>query len=476
MYKKEFVGDISMTVDLFIAHIKEKVEQFFSGINEQHYIKHVSHLDADGLSSAAIIVDLLFKQGRTFTTTIMPTLDQDTVQTIFNDKYTHYIFTDFGSGQLSLLHKYLADKRVLILDHHDVEQFDIPDTWIHINPKMFNVDGNKEISGAGVAYLAAAAQKQKLPHLALLGALGDVQGADGFVGPNQMILEEAKNKGMIMQKESLKYFGIARRPLAYLIEYSDDIYVPGFSKVKGGGLKLLNDVGIHNELGGKEILMHDLSEVEYKRLVQAITHLRKDEEKPDDIFQECYLLQTEHAPVKDLKEFATLLNACGRMKKYAIGIGACLGDVSFKELALAVEKAYKQKISESLRWYSSHEHEKGEGYLLINGTGAVSSTVIGTVASIVARKVEYGTFIVALSRTDDGATTKVSVRRAGDVEDCNLNELVRSWCTGFPSQAGGHIAAAGAVFASEHETEFLDIVRKHFGKNDTAKVLAADVL
>lgn len=465
-----------MGKDEFLEQVKHCVTLFFSSIPQQHAIKHISHLDADGLSSAAIVVEMLACKDLVFTTSIVPSLDEKTLAQHVSDAYTHYIFSDLGSGQLSALVKLLAGKRVLILDHHDIEDgVVLPEGFFHVNPRPFGVDGNEEISGAGVCYVAACAADARLRNLAplaLLGATGDIQTkTDSFVGMNAEFFEYARAKGLLKDNQTLKYFGVSTKPLISLLEYSEDIIIPGVTGVKGASVRFLSEAGIHHELGGKEVKLADLTSVEMLRLVQAIARARKSLPHPEDIFCTEYVLLSEPQgkPTRNLKEFSTLLNACGRMKKFGVGIGVCLGDPAFRELAYVVQDAYKQKISESIRWYKSNSFEKGERYMIINGETVIGSTIIGTLASIVARQpdVPKGTHIIALARSED-AMTKVSIRLAGDVgEGINLNEVARQLCSDF-GQAGGHSMAAGAVIPTAHESEFLENVRKMFSSQMAA--------
>ncbi len=62
------------------------------------------------------------------------------------------------------------------------------------------------------------------------------------------------------------------------------------------------------------------------------------------------------SPLKDCKEFATLLNACGRLDMASLGIGACLGDEKSKKRALDALKIYRKEIVESLRWFENNQN------------------------------------------------------------------------------------------------------------------------
>lgn len=479
-----------MSYEAFLEDVLAKAHAFFATLDEKSHIKHVSHLDADGISSAAIMIGVLTNKDVAFTTRVLPTLDDARIADVVGTQFTHYVFTDLGSGQLSLLAKHLADKHVLILDHHEIEDIQMPSTWIHVNPRLFGVDGSSEIAGAGVTYLFAKSVDKKFvcaSHLALLGATGDAQHKQqGFSGANVTLLADAVSANKIQRARTLNVYGVSTSSIPYLLEYSKEIAIPGVNNVRGAGTTFIQNIGIDAEIGGKQTKLSDLSTVEFNRLLSAIITARNRNEDPEDLLGEIlYVLdEPEGYLTRNLKEFSTLLNACGRMKKFGVGIGACLGDASFRELSTVVHKAYKQKIAESLRWFRETKPEYDDNVMIINGGTSIPATMIGTLASIVSRQAEYpaGMHIVSFARNDDG-TTKVSVRVCGDETGAHdLNTFIRAVCGDFDAQAGGHSFAAGAVIPTAVEDEFLERVRNYFNgatssvRDDVAKQSAKQEL
>ena len=52
-----------------------------------------------------------------------------------------------------------------------------------MNPHLFDIDGSTEISGAGVVYLFCKAldgKNKDMAHIAIVGAIGDIQEDKGF--------------------------------------------------------------------------------------------------------------------------------------------------------------------------------------------------------------------------------------------------------------------------------------------------------
>ena len=78
------------------------------------YIKVVSHYDADGISSAAILCSALRRNGNDFSIRIVKRIDEDLIEELNAENPDLIIFTDIGSSyDLTNL-----KPRAIILDHH----------------------------------------------------------------------------------------------------------------------------------------------------------------------------------------------------------------------------------------------------------------------------------------------------------------------------------------------------------------------
>lgn len=442
----------------FLTSIKEATI-FFSKITKP--IRIISHLDADGLSSAAIMIKTLKRLDKIFILSIVKQISPQLLEELKRENYENYLFLDTGSGNLKEINEALKDRTIFILDHHQPQN--IKTNFFHINPLLFNLDGAKEISGAGVAYLFSKELDEKnkdLAHLAILGAIGDTQEVKGFIGLNKEILQDAISSNKIEVKLGLRMFGSQTRPLCKVLEYSTDPYIPGITGSEQSAIEFLNDIGIdyHRKL------IH-LSETELKDLVAAIIIKRMgSEEEPEDVLGSIYLLkdEKEESPTKDLKEFSTLLNSCGRLNKPSLGIGACLNDEKSKKEAVLLLMDYKKEIINSLNWFYKNKDSSSiietPKLVIINAEDNVRDTIIGTVTSMISKSNIYkpGTILISLAHTLD-ADTKISIRISGYKipKDIDLKEILGKITEklGFPS--GGHTFAAGSIIPQEKEQEFI---------------------
>jgi RecJ-like exonuclease len=116
----------------------------------------VSHIDADGLTSAAIASAALARADVPHEVAFSKQLDESEVATVAATDYDTVCFTDFGSGQLDVIGAYEAAGAFtpVVVDHH--QPADATTTY-HLNPLLEGVDGASELSGAGAAYVLARA-------------------------------------------------------------------------------------------------------------------------------------------------------------------------------------------------------------------------------------------------------------------------------------------------------------------------------
>ena len=218
---------------------------FFDNIKEIDSPTHIfTHLDADGLSSGAILGKALYRERLPFQITVLKQLEKSDIQSLSNkikDNKCFLIFCDFGSGQYLELQKNLIVKNnftsFLILDHHlpqDISNKEEIDSineihrntspW-HINPYFFDIDGSKEISAAGLCYYFSKClnnQNLDLSPIAIVGAIGDIQNQyinKSFQGLNSLILEDAKNSGLMEVVDDLNFSAL--RPINEAIAYSN---------------------------------------------------------------------------------------------------------------------------------------------------------------------------------------------------------------------------------------------------------------
>lgn len=467
--------------ELFKEDIKKVVDEF-KKIDKKEVIRVISHLDADGISAASIMIKCLNNDNRKYSISIIQQIKKDIVKSLAKEPYKCFIFTDIGSGEIKDIEELFKGKKVFILDHHEPEKLDVEsDNVFLVNPHKFGIDGGEEVSGSGVVYLFASCLDKKMEdfaHISIIGAIGDMQEHNGFKKLNNEILKTAVERGKIKVIRGLRLFGAQTKPLHKVLEYCTDPFIPGVTGSESGAIQFLHNIGINPKHGKEWKKVTHLTKEEMKNLVTGVILKRLDEKNPDDVLGNVYILkeEKEESPTKDAKEFSTLLNACGRLDKASLGIGACLGDKRIKKKAIYLMSDYKREIINSLKWYDQNKTSnfvtKGEGYIIINAQDQIRSTLIGTLASILSKS--NGTkekFIASMAQLIDG-TTKVSLRMCGVNDGVNLKQIIVDILKDMPNcETGGHANAAGALIPTDMEEEFTNRAKVILGKRAMEEIV-----
>jgi single-stranded-DNA-specific exonuclease len=461
-------------VDLagFEQRLREAAERFRE-IDRAETIRVVSHLDSDGICAASLLLKVLGLENRKYSVSIVQQLDEKVAAELAGEDYKYFFFTDIGSGQLEAIEKHLGDRKLFVLDHHEPQIEEAPNL-VHVNPHLFGIDGSSEVSGAGVVYFFARTLNPKMEefaHLALIGALGDMQDERGFSQLNRSIIEAAVKHNKVKVIKGLRLFGAQTRPLHKVLEYSSNPSIPGVSGNESGAIQFLSQLGIPLREGGQWRKLVNLSEQEIQKLTEGIVMKLLESDNPvdpEEIIGEVYILREEEkeSPFRDGKEFSTLLNACGRMGKASVGIGTCLGDPVSKRAAMRTLSEYRLEIVKALEWYDKNKIGenviKDKGYMIINARDQVRSTIIGTLASIISKSndIPQRTFIMSMAQNSDGFT-KVSMRIAGSRNmDVDLHSVVGQITSKMGVEAGGgHSMASGALIPTDREDEFIGFAR-----------------
>ncbi len=448
----------------------------FKNIDKKDVIRLVSHLDADGISACSLMIKLLNFDNRKYSVSIVQQLNKAVLSQLALESHNCFIFTDIGSGVIGDIKELLQGKKVFVLDHHSVAQTKDFGEIIFVNPHTCGIDGGKEISGAGVVFRFACAVDKSMEdfaHIAIIGAIGDLQEQNGFSRLNDEILKIAVEKNKINVSKGLRIFGSQTKPLHKALEYCTDPYIPGVSGSESGAIQFLYQIGIDPKNGpGWKKIVH-LDEEDMKKLVTGIIMKRLNEANPDDVLGNVYILphEEEESPTRDAKEFATLLNACGRLGRASFGIGACLGDKKIRQQAIRSLADYKKEIVNAMNWYNENKYSDdiywGSGFVLINAKDKVMSTMIGTLASILSKSnvMTNNLFILSMAQALDG-NTKVSLRTTNNLNgNLDLRKIVEEMIDGIGnSESGGHQNAAGAVIPTDKEEMFIGTAKEILGK------------
>lgn len=456
-----------------------------------------SHIDADGISAAAIAATALHRAGVKSETRFFKKLDEEAIKGLRSTTADLTWFTDLGSGSISKL----EGAKAVVTDHHvpDPEcrhrksgQVRLTDfsTVLHVNPQLYGISGANELSGAGSTFLAALAMDQKnadLAHLAVLGGVGDLQDqkTKRLEGLNRSILETASELGLVEASEDIRYFGRETRPIHKLLEFSSDPFLPRISGNEEGALGFLLELGIELKDGESWRTWSDLSPVEKKTIVSALReHLEDCRRRPETIDRlvgEVYVLTKEPRgmPVRDAKEYATLLNACGRHGRAEAGLGICMGDRgdALSE-GMALLRDHRSALSRALNWAKGSGIVRMKNIQFFDARDEIEDTIVGTVAGMLlgSEGADRTAPMVAFAESTEYSEmpmVKASGRATQDLvsRGVDLSSAIRAAAEKVGGVGGGHNIAAGATIPSDRRDEFLTALDELVGRqlNDRAR-------
>jgi len=420
-----------------------------------------SHIDADGLTSAAVAATALERAGIPFDTVFSKQLDESEVAAIAAADHETVLFTDFGSGQLDVIaeHEAAGDFTPVVVDHHQPAD---AETEYHLNPLLVGIDGAAELSGAGASYVLArglegdGGDNRDLAGLAVVGAVGDMQNSDGGLhGANEGIVEEGVEAGVLEDAKDLDLYGRQTRPLPKLLEYASDVRIPGITNDEAGAIEFLADLDLDLKADGEWRRWVDLSMDERQTLVSALIRRAVKSGVPSSRIEELvgttYTLldETPGTELRDVSEFSTLLNATARYERADVGLAVCLGDRGEAlDRARTLLRNHRRNLSEGLEWVKSEGVTEEEHVQWFDAGTRIRETIVGIVAGMAvgASGVRRGVPILAFAEKDD-EEVKVSARGSHALvrQGLDLSAVMREAARSVGGDGGGHDVAAGAT-------------------------------
>ncbi|PSP79393.1 recombinase RecJ [Halobacteriales archaeon QS_1_68_20] len=478
-----------------------------------------SHIDADGLTSAAVAASMLRRAGIPHEVNFEKQLDEQAVARIAATDYDTVLFTDFGSGQLPHVHERVTagDFEAVIADHHQPaapEGVDPADLDYHLNPLSFGIDGAAELSGAGTTYVlaralaatadtaahtdggvttddggaaddgattdggAGAEDNRDLAALAVVGAIGDMQASDGeLVGANAAIVEEGVEAGVLEEGTDLALYGTQTRPLPKLLEYAGDVPIPGVTGDESGAIRFLDGLDVDLKADGEWRRWVDLTDDEKREVASALVQRAVSRGVPADrvnaLVGTTYVLAEEEpgTELRDASEFSTLLNATARYERADVGLAVCLGDRGEAyDSARKLLRNHRRNLSRGIDMVEQEGVEQAEHVQWFHAGDRIRETIVGIVAGMAmgADGVRGDKPIVALAETDETIAVddeeerqvdavKVSARATHHLvrQGVDLSTVMSEAAAAVGGEGGGHDVAAGATVPAGRESDFV---------------------
>jgi len=429
-------------------------------VRKHRSVHVVSHIDADGLTSAGIICTALERRNIEYTARFVKQLDEKALDTIANENHEFVVFTDLGSGMCE--HIKFRGINAVVSDHHQPQGT----LEFHLNPHLFGANGSYELSGSGTTYLLASALGKNidLSPLAIVGAVGDMQHLKmgQLVGINREILEEGVRGGHLEFKKDLTLFGKQTRPIYKLLQYSSDPYLPGLTGDEEACIEFLHSLNIRHSQDERWRRWIELEVSEKQKIVSGLFQYCLKSGIPaykiERLISEVYVLlnEREGTEMRDASEFSTLLNATARYDHADIGLAVCMGDrENAYEDARKLLAEHRQNLVNGLMYVKENGVTQLENIQYFDAGSQIKETIVGIIAGMSSTIVENRNLpIIAFAKTEGGI--KVSARGTQDLirRGVNLSEAMSTVSAEVGGAGGGHDIAAGATIPENVKEEF----------------------
>ena len=441
-----------------------------------------THIDADGISAGAIARKALERGGVSAEVMFFKKLDDEAIASLSTAKADFVWLTDLGSGSVSKL----GAVPTVVSDHHvpdtlsssgsvsgQARLFDFSDV-IHVNPQLHGVSGATDLSGAGATFLVAAAMdwgNADLAHLAVLGGVGDLQDqrTRRLEGLNREIASLAASVGVLEVVQDIRLFGRETRPVHKMLEYSSDPFLPGITSDDQAAISFLLGHGIELKEGDAWRTWSMLTQEERDTVIGALRDLlAKRSRRPEALLRltgEVYVLRNEArgSPLRDAKEYATLLNACGRHGKGEVGLRICMGDRGDGlQEGLALLRDHRSALSQAISLAKDLGVTRLRNIQYFDAGGDIEETIVGTVAGMLLGEAgsDRSAPMVAFadsSEYSDEPKAKASARGTQDLvsRGMDLSMAMRRAAESVGGAGGGHNIAAGATIPASRKEDFL---------------------
>lgn len=186
-------------INHLINAMENAIEQIMHGLEKDIWVFH--HNDADGLCSGAILDRAFMRKGFKVHRFCLEKPYPAVLKKIFEPQGRILIFADFAGRIAPMLSELNRGRNLtLILDHH-VAEASIDPAVHNLDPDLFGLKGDRDISASTTCYLFARTMDPAnldTAHIAALGAVGDGFFVNGqLVSQNREVALEAERQGLI---------------------------------------------------------------------------------------------------------------------------------------------------------------------------------------------------------------------------------------------------------------------------------------
>jgi len=373
-------------------------------ISRQEFIEVFAHHDADGIAAASILCHAMLRSGIRFRLRVRQEI---TVKDLTGDD--SYLLCDLGAGIKDLPHD------AIVVDHH-LPAFE---GEFHANPRLASIDGDRELSAAGTAYIVAQkmGDNRDLAGLVIPGILGDGQ---EMTGKNLEIFNEAITNGIIVPDRGLTLPG---RDMTERFYTAISPYLEGVSGSEELVSTLINQSADVNGVRLDNLLSQVVISAAPGTTQTGLSA----------IYGDTYHLQRE--VIEDAHALTAVIDACGKAGRGDLGASLCLRSSHDIDRAWEIARKHRVGVIDAIR--TTHPAEGAPGVFEVK-----DATLASDVADVFARDRVNAQPVLVYAR--DGKSCRISARCPAGVEH-ELGPLLQTLALANNGHGGGHNRRAGAT-------------------------------
>jgi len=422
-------------------------------LKKKPFVRIITHYDADGICASAVLAGALKKQDIRFHVTFRKSMKDEFVEELNLEKCECIFFLDMGSNNQDAINDLTeSGTRVIILDHHRVQDPKTYEDIIHLNCNKFGIDGMSDASASTLAFILALHLNDANWDLAgtfLAGCIGDKQHLGGFTGLNGIAVKTGIEKKRITQRLDLNIVG--RSIQDALVNTMEPVFF-GFLTDDDALVSFLSKAGIDP--------LTPVEKIEEEHKLRLASMLALEMVKQDVRSEVIDRITGPHYIVNglDSKETSYLIDSCGRMDKMGLGFLIALSNEGAREEGINIYRDYVKKIHQTLLRLKTEGLKQADSFNYFY-TKEDESTMAGTLAELTRDYILDGSRPV-LSLTHKGEETRVSARTTQGLfnNGLDLAKVLHEAADHVGGSGGGHPVASGATIPHDREKDFLEKV------------------
>jgi nanoRNase/pAp phosphatase (c-di-AMP/oligoRNAs hydrolase) len=394
--------------------LEEAAKVVADQIRRQQFVEVYAHHDADGIAAGAILCHAMLRAGIRFRLRLCADIS---AAALSHDATS--LLCDLGSGNEDL------PPETIVVDHH----LPLFGGQFHANPRLEKIDGDRELSAAGMAYIVAQemGDNRDLAGLVIPGIIGDGQ---EFAGKNLEIFNEGVANGILVPDQGMT---LAGRDMAERWLLATRPYLAGISGSDSAVADLLSAAQGDNGLRTNVLLSLAVLTAAPQASADGLALLYGD------------TIHLQREVIEDAHALTAVIDACGKSGHGDIAVALCLR--SSAEIEQAWEAARRHHLAVIGALGTIHPAEVGTAVYECS-----DATLASDIADVLARDRVQQAPVLVYARS--GEDYRISARLPRSVT-ADLGPLVRELAAACGGNGGGHHTRAGASIPCDQLEAFV---------------------